>query len=1128
MALLGSLNEAIDPGKLTALISVQVDGLSKITAALHAPPDLTKLGTELGQLALPRGDGLAALPERLTELRGIVSIDPAQFLTSLSPVIKDLRLAGGDLSDLVVKAQKALSALHDLGKTDLSCLDPGPAGGSAGAASPGSSSAGAPDPQPQAPSGPRVSREGLVEVHRVLSLIPTPLTLERLLPVLADALLSPELGALRVPLLTDLGETGQTLLAWQAMSPDEVREYMAQTLRELDAYLRKALDAPLAVVGSALGAVATQLPADDLLRIATGLSTQLQALALALPTGSLAGTAASIQAAQELLDQYEAIVKAQAGPQSALSALPALPARLAALPEALDEEMGRVAAALALAPAQDLLPAALALLPGVLPDRPLGDLEPFLDGILDWLNQLLQAIDLVALKAPIRALSTRLSELAASLEQATLTLTTAVTQKIEEAGALLALFDPAALVAQLEAAMQGLAGRFTELVAPIRQGLQRIHDAMAEGLSGFHPEELAELLRTQLRTLSGLISDPAVMEVLRDAKGALGDLTELVSKLPFSQITAAIDALLEQLKDLKPDALPEPAKALLGAALSALPQDLSVVVQPTDHIASSIEQGLIAVLRSAENQLSSVRDRIQAFHPAALVRGSLSAPYQDLLQRIEGFAPEHLLEPVQAPVRALRKALEDHDPTRAFAGAAPLLIDLRRSIESLSPDALLLPVETALTAATSELRQALPVEGLAAVAERAVSQVADIAALSDSGLELLRRAHGLLEETAGLRGELDTLAASLSRKLDGISDTAPLQPLLDQIGQAVQALTATELKTRLAALYAPAQQVLRTLDPGARLGALRTAYAGIPRAAVQALPSSAEKTALLGLLDRFDPTKSGPDAWASPYADLAAVRIAIDEAAPPQALSGWDDRHHARGSALDALRGLQVSPDRLRGWVREALEAQLISPISTVLELMAPLRKVAGAFLGRFTELVSALRQRVSGLLQGPGSIAGLRGELAELVQRIGTLPFDGLKQVLRELRQQILAKLDALDPEKIALAFRSSRDAVLRTLDPGALFPTESWNEMVSKLRELDPGRLIGDALQAEFEELMTPLLEALDLRAVLAALLDKLRELPEALRESGARLDRAYRDLRTGLPSGSLTVNVSAGGAG
>jgi hypothetical protein len=142
------------------------------------------------------------------------------------------------------------------------------------------------------------------------------------------------------------------------------------------------------------------------------------------------------------------------------------------------------------------------------------------------------------------------------------------------------------------------------------------------------------------------------------------------------------------------------------------------------------------------------------------------------------------------------------------------------------------------------------------------------------------------------------------------------------------------------------------------------------------------------------------------------------------------------------------------------------------------------------------------------------------------------LDESLGALFAQMRAKLDALSPAKLGKPLDAAFKAVLDTLSIDSVLPKAqlqaldaSYLTLVAKLRPLDPGKLVIDAVQPVWDETVLPLLAAFDLTPLFEALIEKLRSLDDDLKAELARVNGSFRKLLAAFPAGDLSASVSVG---
>ncbi len=528
----------------------------------------------------------------------------------------------------------------------------------------------------------------------------------------------------------------------------------------------------------------------------------------------------------------------------------------------------------------------------------------------------------------------------------------------------------------------------------------------------------------------------------------------------------------------------------------------------------------------AKQQPEIVLAQVRGFEPAALLGGAISGPYQNLLQQMDAFQPSQLLNAAGAELETLKDRLRDNaNPGQLFAPLEPLFADLLAAFDQLQPEAVVGPLETAIQGAISAILDALPVDETFEQLDRVLGQVESAAQAGNDTIALLQRVTDMLNGLANPRQQMDAWIDSILTNLDSISDASSLQPALDAVEAALDAAKATALTDRYQA--ASLQTVLDTLTPQERLIKIVQAYHGVPRPALEALPASPEKAAILAVLNRFDPMDP---IFTAPYQKPAELQAALTQAAQQleTMLNDWDSRYHDVGP-LAALRDLQLTPDNLRQWVREALDAKAGRPIVALLSLAAPLSQLFGTLLARLQALTSAINTKLTALVLGPDSLGGIRDEIQELINKLQNFNLDFLTQSLGDIFADLRGKLEAIGPAALRQIVEAAFEEMLASLQIGLLISAADLAELdsdyqtvIDKLKALDPEKLVVEVVQPEFEERIIPLIAVFDPSAALDVLFDRLAGVEEELRAEMARVNEAYQRMRDAVPSISISIDI------
>ncbi|MBI5957616.1 MAG: hypothetical protein HY866_02705, partial [Chloroflexi bacterium] len=409
--------------------------------------------------------------------------------------------------------------------------------------------------------------------------------------------------------------------------------------------------------------------------------------------------------------------------------------------------------------------------------------------------------------------------------------------------------------------------------------------------------------------------------------------------------------------------------------------------------------------------------------------------------------------------------------------------------------------------------------------DQVLGQIEQVTQIGGSSVTLLQRVADMLNGLADPRQQLDAWVTSILTNVDSITDASSLQPALDAVDAALDGITSNGLSTRFNT--ASIQTMLNTLNPQARLVKVIQSYNSVPSQQLAALPDSPEKTAVLAVLNRFNPIDP---AFGTPYQKSAKLHEALTQTQGQLqlALADWDSRYHEAGP-LFALRDLQATPANLRQWISEALEAKLGLPVMALFSLAAPLSQLLGSFMARLQALLDILNTKLQALLLGPDSLGGIRDEINELIGKFQNFNLGFLTESLGEIFGNLRSSFEAISPAALRQSVEAAFDTMLDSLQLGLLIWASDVAELdgdyqivVDKLKTLDPEKLVVEIVQPEFEEKIIPLLEIFDPSELLAALFDRLAGVEEELKAEMARVNESYQKMRDAIPSISIDIGI------
>ncbi len=1142
------LSAGVDTGAVTGSLDLQIGGLSTIGESItglveHPPAGIDDLLRYVQTIAVPDVQIGADLPGALRSLNGVFPADLSSVTGGLSSSIETLGAAvGSDLAASISAGLGPILELRRLLEIDAGCLfddapAPGP-GGATPAAPP------APGPAPggsaAAPSATARAAAAIERANGALDIVPAAFTTEALLRLIANGLeiADREVVAARpIPIFDELHDGLDTLLEWHAATPAQILSSLAATLASVRGFVTDSLDAAFGTLGSDASAVAAALGAASLEALGSDLVVQIDALTSAAQSGDLSATGASVQAIGDHLDALATGMPTLT--TAVLDRLPALEARLQALPGELDDQVAHVVATLA-------LPIALPpQFPGPDPIIPIDQdivdtIDAMISPLIGWLQDIAAKLDVTAIEQPIQTAAAAATAAIDGVEQAIAAVTTGTQQLFGEAEQLLDALDGAAIVADVQQALDdfksAVTGRLTTLFAPIRAALDGAMGAIDAAVGGFDPAKITSELEKVTTALHGVLGSDAVVAARDQMTAAIGAAESALAALSFHPITddvvGTLDAITEVLEAIPAPLFPPPLQAALAAAAAALPQDLEPITDPLlEEMQEAVDSGPGALAAALHEPLAQLQAQVRGLEPAALVGDALSAPFADAVTALQSFTPSRLLEPLDGALALVADRLrEEVGPGRLLAPLQAPFDELLAAFDRLDPAALVTPVEAALQGVIATVLDALPTDEILAPIERVLGTVADVAQVGRQAVAVMERIRSLLDVLEDGPGDVQAFADGVLDKLSGI-DAASLQDALDALAGAIAGTTAAALRARSAAALGALTEQLEAIAPGDRLAAIAVAR-GAALQALDGLPASPQKAAAEAALARADalaPPLAGPlGALGAFQRRAAAAAAALDGE-----LQTWDDRYHGDGDTLPAIAALQATPAAVTAWVRDALQPQVVAPLRALLAPTGPVRAILGPVIAQLQALLTVLEDKLAVFGTGAGSVGEITSAIDGVLARLRGLDLAFLRDSLAELHANVRAKIVAISPGALGAQLDAVFDDVVGALDVDQLLPTtqiEALDQrvlaLVGTLDALNPATLVVDVVQPVFEQDVLPLIDAFDIGAALDRVLTMLHGLLDELDGELARVNASYKAMLAAVPEPSpISIDIDVG---
>ena len=150
---------------------------------------------------------------------------------------------------------------------------------------------------------------------------------------------------------------------------------------------------------------------------------------------------------------------------------------------------------------------------------------------------------------------------------------------------------------------------------------------------------------------------------------------------------------------------------------------------------------------------------------------------------------------------------------------------------------------------------------------------------------------------------------------------------------------------------------------------------------------------------------------------------------------------------------------------------------------------------------------------------------MQQVVDLLRNIDLGFLREGLQTLFVSLLDQLDALNPAALGAALDEAFAELLDSVSIDSVIPSGAiatldgeYDQVLDKLRALDPQTLITEVVQPEYEATVVPLVEAFDLTPAFNALIEFLEALGEELSGELGRVNGAYQNLRAARPELSL----------
>jgi uncharacterized protein (DUF2267 family) len=594
--------------------------------------------------------------------------------------------------------------------------------------------------------------------------------------------------------------------------------------------------------------------------------------------------------------------------------------------------------------------------------------------------------------------------------------------------------------------------------------------------------------------------ETALEDAFNQLSGALSQLEGLTFKPVGDSVVSEIDEIKAKLQTINPNSLSDAEKLAIRGAMAVLE-----AINLEDFIQSKVQSGfeqakqaLLGVVDQVTAVLGTLRDRVKAFEPKALVQELTSAleeakraveqlsaralmkPFYDELQNLESrlstLSPGSLLTPLEGPFQTVRSAVDKLNPDQLVAplnaiyaqidglvdkvDVTPLLEDLDRRQKELFQT-----VRNQILSAFDSLSLPEPLAGFFTSLRPALEAITG-AFFDDPSTEVRR-----ISTDFASRFKISSLFAPLDRAFDelvGMLGSVPEAALVDALngvrttisvgldvidpGRIVNVLRAAQ--GQLASLAPPVQFAMALRLPSFQASfELKVEGAPVSMAGQISATRARFETAAAAMSARLAPLTTGHQSL------VTSLRSRINslDLAGSEAAYGRVKRSLHQVVPEFLFNPQPLTHREIMDGIRSLRPSSLADPVDKVFDrFLAHLKPMQAALDGAINEFFSAIHQTL-----------GLINPLS-------------LKDAVADIYTAIREKLQIIDPVRLA-----------------AELHTAIFDPLVSALSAIDPAAL-RNRLDAAFQSVVTTL--STNVRAILDQIVAAVDQQFQNIREAVA----------------------------
>ena len=1127
---------ALDENQVLAFIEEQLGHLTGAGEVLknlfdNPPGEIGDIGDFLGDLSLPE-DGLSGvlengfgaigelIPSDVSDLTGNLTLGIGDFFVNLNT----------NLTTKISQIFEAYKAIKELIEFDFSIEIETTDGSDTSRAV----------RDPDSPFLDAIAR--LEELKDFLDILPNPMTVANLLAFMDRGLSQIERDAIPIrylPILDELRDKLQTVVAWHDMTPVQLETHLAETIQKLadnieTHFKTNASDAITAHANTLLG----EIQAVGLSSNITNVKQLLTDLKTAVEIGDLSTSQANINALQTNKDQLETLLQnieeqVQDGQDDALVF------RVSDYHNRMESELLQLLSDLC--PPSDLPILAHVINPvGALDESALDEVKEAIKGTLGKVTGFIEQFNLSGisdtLSDVVGGATGAVDELRNMMLQATVELTLILDQ-VENA---IDGLNVEGLVQDLENALknfiQTIQNGVDVVFGPVRNVLQNTLSTIDGFIKQFNPAQFIEQLQAIIQNLTDLLTNPQLLNTIDELRNILNSINGELGQFSFKPVTNIVvdaiglveEALNLALKIPMPDSLKEDFKN----ALKQLPKEIEtdgIVIE----LGNIIDQGPKPVLEEIRDKPAELVALLEGFSPGEYIGQYLTEPYQEFLGQMEQYKPSSLLEPLQEKLDELKTEIsETIDPVKLMEPLNEPYQQLLGLFDQFDPQELVAPLQEAMSEGIQTITESLPLDEANEVFDEVAEINNKIAMVVQMGITIRDLLQDIQSRVSGLE-DAETQARNFGQliadKIDQLSDINQISSSLSALEAAIDLTKVSNLTTPVSNTVNNVISVLETLAPQQNLVELISAHRTFPMAALSALPDSPEKTALVNLLNAFDPLD---EVYSIPLQKLENWKTALQDAQGEMLpnFSDWDQLYHGANSPLNDLKMAGTTLAQVKTLLATTVEQQLTGVIAPLFKLVEIVQGLANTLLEELTDLIDELQSQLAELVKIGDSFELLRISINQLVETLNNFDITFIADEIQDIFDALKSKVEAIDPAKLAAILKTTFDDLLATLDLNELFGVDvldaQYQGLVDYLKNNDPTKVLADAAQEEYNKIVD-FIKLFDFSIPINTFLEIIAKLRLELQTELDRTEVAYADMIAVIPSefsASIGIEVSA----